>query len=152
MAMVVWYAISSWIPSGNLEASVAAYRKKHCTHVAKCGIIFLVCSRSAACTTIICPSRDWGMGLPFPLAGESSAKSMYSFARIFATSFFGIAANPDPIATNGEGGQFAPLARLLQVCWVTCWSVLLLIDYFLASLVYQRFAPPPPAALFHWAE
>ena len=78
---------------------------KHCVHVAKSGMIFLACMSSAAWTTIIWPSSDGGMGLPFPFAGGSSAKSMYSLASTLAMSFLKRAGSPVPTVTSGAGGR-----------------------------------------------
>ena len=100
LATMPWYAISSGILFGLCGPTVATYNAKHCIQVARSGMIFLDCMRSAAWTTKTCPSRAWGTALAFPLAGGSSAKSTYSPASIFSTSLFGSAARPAPAGTR----------------------------------------------------
>ena len=54
------------------------------------------------------------MGLPRPLAGGSSEKSMYSLARIFATSLLGKAGRPTPFRVGGVLPLPASLSSLLR--------------------------------------
>ena len=79
---------------------------KHWTHVAKSGVSFLVSRRSAACTTTVWPSTVLGIDLTFPLAGGSSAKSMYFPANIFSTYFLGSEGSPSPVATRDDEDGF----------------------------------------------
>ena len=81
---------------------MAMYSAKHCSQVARSGIIFLEFNRSAACTTTICPSIELGMALTFPFAGGRFENSTYSPASIFSATFLGIAGSPVPSATVAE--------------------------------------------------
>ena len=96
------YASRSGTRLGSLAVTMAIYSAKHCSQVARSGIIFLEFNRSAACTTTICPSIELGMALTFPFAGGRSENSTYSPASIFSATFLGIAGSPLPSATVAE--------------------------------------------------
>ena len=53
--------------------------------------------KSPGCSARIWLSATRAGALLLPLAGGSSAKSIYSFLRILSTSFLGIAGRPRPI-------------------------------------------------------
>ena len=97
---------------------------QHWSHVARHGIVRRIGAKAAACRTMICPSVVCGGGRSFPLAGGSSAKSMYSLPLILSTSFLRSSGRPGPMGAGVIGylSQLTPCVHLLPCpcCWPHC--------------------------------
>ena len=115
--------------SGDWEQIIAVYNEKHCTQVAKSGMRRFCCSKSWALTRRTPPSGGC-MGLTFPFAGGSSARSMNSPARIRSASFFETGGRPWPtmcwedILPAVDGAPADRVKMLLNnVNWAMLWEV-----------------------------
>ena len=62
------------------------------------------------------PSKCCGMFLCLPLAGESSEKSMYSFAQIRSSNFMGNAGSPLPSDSRLDVGLLATSRGVPMAC------------------------------------
>ena len=105
---------SSGILYGLLRATAAVNSLKHCSHGTRSGTSFLICIRSAACTTMTCPSKARDTALPLPFAGGKSLKSIYSPTSSLSINFFS-----EVLGDSLNDGGYCLLIELQRAtgCW-----------------------------------
>ena len=122
LAIISWYAINSGTRSSWCGASnTAIYRPKHCSQVARSGIVLHVGARSAACRTTICPSPAGGFS---PWQGEV-LRNLWTHCCGSCRSFsWGVPVHLDQRRLNSaESERCPPLPPLHCRClYLPCYS------------------------------